>query len=74
MTTAIPHLVEAKGGVQKGTADNMTERSTQVNKEILMKDGLHVHYWIHTGQEINLDDDSIVYLYRCSACDKVKRQ
>jgi hypothetical protein len=35
---------------------------------------LHVHYWIQTGQETDLEDDSIVYLYRCSTCNKVKRQ
>jgi len=74
MTTAIPHLAKAEVGVPKGTADNMTGRSTQVNREIPMEDRFHVHYWIHTGQEINLDDDSVVYLYRCAACNKVKRQ
>ena len=37
-------------------------------------DVLHVHYWIPTGHETDLDDDCVVYLYRCSICGKVKRQ
>jgi hypothetical protein len=45
-----------------------------MNETILTKEMTHVHYWIHTGQETNLDDGSIVYLYRCSTCNKVKRQ
>ena len=45
-----------------------------MNETILVKDVKHIHYWIPTGQEINLDDGSIVYLYRCMTCTKVKRQ
>jgi hypothetical protein len=35
---------------------------------------LHIHYWTQTGQELDLENDNIVYVYRCSACGKVKRQ
>jgi hypothetical protein len=45
-----------------------------MNETTATKDVLHVHYWKQAGQETNLDDGSIVYLYRCSTCDKVKRQ
>jgi hypothetical protein len=45
-----------------------------MKETIATKDILHVHYWIHTGEENNIDEGSIVYLYRCLNCNKVKRQ
>jgi hypothetical protein len=45
-----------------------------MNETIAVKEILHVHYWIPSGQEVNLDNGGIEHLYKCSGCNKVKRQ
>jgi hypothetical protein len=46
----------------------------KMNTTVSTTDALHVHYWVQTGHETNLDDASIVYLYKCSICNKEKKQ
>ena len=45
-----------------------------MNTSIPTTNVLHVHYWVETGHETNLDDSSIAYLYKCTICNKVKKQ
>ena len=45
-----------------------------MSETILKQDMLHVHYWTQKGQETNVDDGNVTYLYECSTCGKVKRQ
>jgi hypothetical protein len=44
----------------------------EMNTTIPTTNVLHVHYWVETGHETNLDDSSIAY--KCTICNKVKKQ